>query len=331
MLKIKTEDLNYKLNKSNIAQNPYRASNNSKLLISDTKEIIKFKNINKILDKKSVFVFNKSSVIDVRILTEKLDTKGKIEIFILNKKNETTAVCLIKMNSKKIIKKTYKTINFNFKIIEIIDNTYIVQFNKSVNQIIKNYGITPLPPYIEDKKYKYKYYKTDFSRGGFSTASPTAGLHFSNNLIKKISKNNNIIKYLNLDVGIGTFKPIDTEYIDDFDIHSEFYNIKKNDFKEIINLKNEGYEIYSVGTTVLRTLETVYLNKKYNGKTNLYITPGFKFNVCDYLITNFHAPKSTLLLIVLTIYGNKWKELYKYAQDNNMKFLSFGDAVLFKI
>ena len=235
------------------------------------------------------------------------------------------------MNSKKIIKKTYKTINFNFKIIEIIGNTYIVKFNKSVNQIIKNYGITPLPPYIEDKKYKYKYYKTDFSRGGFSTASPTAGLHFSNNLIKKISKNNNIIKYLNLDVGIGTFKPIDTEYIDDFDIHSEFYNIKKNDFKEIINLKNEGYEIYSVGTTVLRTLETVYLNKKYNGKTNLYITPGFKFNVCDYLITNFHAPKSTLLLIVLTIYGNKWKELYKYAQDNNMKFLSFGDAVLFKI
>ena len=230
MLKIKTEDLNYKLNKSNIAQNPYRASNNSKLLISDTKEIIKFKDINKIINKKSVFVFNKSSVIDVRILTEKLDTKGKIEIFILNKKNETTAVCLIKMNSKKIIKKTYKTINFNFKIIEIIDNTYIVQFNKSVSQIIKNYGITPLPPYIEDKKYKYKYYKTDFSSGGFSTASPTAGLHFSNNLIKKISKNNNIIKYLNLDVGIGTFKPIDTEYIDDFDIHSEFYNIKKDDF-----------------------------------------------------------------------------------------------------
>ena len=110
-----------------------------------------------------------------------------------------------------------------------------------------------------------------------------------------------------------------------------FIILKKNDFKEIINLKNEGYEIYSVGTTVLRTLETVYLNKKYKGKTNLYITPGFKFNVCDYLITNFHAPKSTLLLIVLTIYGNKWKELYKYAQDNNMKFLSFGDAVLFKI
>ena len=86
-----------------------------------------------------------------------------------------------------------------------------------------------------------------------------------------------------------------------------------------------------MGTTVLRTLETVYLNKKYKGKTNLYITPGFKFNVCDYLITNFHSPKSTLLLIVLTIYGNKWKELYKYAQDKNMKFLSFGDAVLFKI
>ena len=331
MLKIKTEDLNYNLNKSSIAQKPYKVSNNSKLLISDTKEIIKFKDINKIVNKKSVFVFNKSSVIDVRILTKKLDTKGKIEIFILNKKNETTVVCLIKMNTKKIINKTYKTMNFNFKIIEIIDNTYIVQFNKSVNQIIESYGITPLPPYIEDKKYKYKYYKTDFSNGGFSTASPTAGLHFSNNLIKKISKNNNIIKYLNLDVGIGTFKPIDTEYINDYDIHSEFYNIKKKDFEEIINLKNEGYEIYSVGTTVLRTLETVYLNKKYNGKTNLYITPGFKFNVCDYLITNFHAPKSTLLLIVLTIYGNKWKELYKYAQDNNMKFLSFGDAVLFKI
>ena len=150
-------------------------------------------------------------------------------------------------------------------------------------------------------------------------------------MISKLEKQNKIIKYINLDIGIGTFKPIDTNFIEDHKVHNENYFIKKNDYKEILKLKEDGYKIYAVGTTVLRTLETVINTKNYKGSTDLYIKPGYQFKLVDFLITNFHAPNSSLLSIVLSIYGKEWKELYMYAQTNKLKFLSFGDAVLFKI
>ena len=139
------------------------------------------------------------------------------------------------------------------------------------------------------------------------------------------------IDYINLDIGLGTFKPISTDYVEDFNIHSENYEINKNTFDNIVKKKEIGYKIYCVGTTTLRALEYAFINSKLKGSNDLFITKGFKFNIADFLITNFHAPKSTLISIVQAIYGDKWKELYKYAIDRNLKFLSFGDAVLFKI
>ena len=198
-------------------------------------------------------------------------------------------------------------------------------------QIINNYGRTPLPPYIEDMDYKYKHYKTFFSENGFSVAASTAALHFTPYLFQKLEKKEIDIKFLNLDIGLGTFKPISTEYVEDYDIHSEDYEIKEETYHEIINKKRNGYNIVCVGTTTLRTLEHVYKTSKFKGKTDLFITNRFKFNVADYLITNFHAPKSSLLSIVQAIYGDSWKKLYDFALENNMKFLSFGDAVMFKI
>ena len=331
MNKTPTNELSYKLSKDNIAQERYKNPEDSRLLIAETKEIIQFKDLISVTSEKAVFVLNKSTVRNVRLKTNKIDSGGKLEIFILNKISDYECECLLNFSGKKTKGLEITTNIVKFKIIEKNNDTYKISTDIKVDTLIENYGITPLPPYIRDDVRKYEYYKTDFSSGGFSVAASTAGLHFNNKMISKLEKQNKIIKYINLDIGIGTFKPIDTNFIEDHKLHNENYFIKKNDYKEILKLKEDGYKIYAVGTTVLRTLETVINTKNYKGSTDLYIKPGYQFKLVDFLITNFHAPNSSLLSIVLSIYGKEWKELYMYAQTNKLKFLSFGDAVLFKI
>ena len=331
MNKTPVSDLDYELPVGSIAQEPYRNPEDSKILDASTKEIYKFLDIDKLIDSKSLLLFNSSQVIDVRIKTRKIKTDGQFEIFILEILGKNTAICLIKTRGKKILNEEIFLENFNLTLVSQEKDKFEVIFSMSVLDIIQNYGITPLPPYIADEEHKYKYYKNFFSNKGFSTASSTAGLHFTPNIFKKLTNKGIEIDYINLDIGLGTFKPISTDYVEDFNIHSENYEINKNTFENIVKKKEIGYKIYCVGTTTLRALEYAFINSKLKGTNDLFITKGFKFNIADFLITNFHAPKSTLISIVQAIYGDKWKELYKYAIDRNLKFLSFGDAVLFKI
>ena len=331
MNKTPVSDLDYELPVGSIAQEPYRNPEDSKILDASTKEIYKFLDIDKLIDSKSLMLFNSSQVIDVRIKTRKIKTDGQFEIFILEILGKNTAICLIKTRGKKILNEEILLENFNLTLVSQEKDKFEVIFSMSVLDIIQNYGITPLPPYIADEEHKYKYYKNFFSNKGFSTASSTAGLHFTPNIFKKLTNKGIEIDYINLDIGLGTFKPISTDYVEDFNIHSENYEINKNTFDNIVKKKEIGYKIYCVGTTTLRALEYAFINSKLKGSNDLFITKGFKFNIADFLITNFHAPKSTLISIVQAIYGDKWKELYKYAIDRNLKFLSFGDAVLFKI
>ena len=331
MNKTPVSDLDYELPVGSIAQEPYRNPEDSKILDASTKEIYKFLDIDKLIDSKSLLLFNSSQVIDVRIKTRKIKTDGQFEIFILEILGKNTAICLIKTRGKKILNEEIFLENFNLTLVSQEKDKFEVIFSMSVLDIIQNFGITPLPPYIADEEHKYKYYKNFFSNKGFSTASSTAGLHFTPNIFKKLTNKGIEIDYINLDIGLGTFKPISTDYVEDFNIHSENYEIDKNTFENIVKKKEIGYKIYCVGTTTLRALEYAFINSKLKGSNDLFITKGFKFNIADFLITNFHAPKSTLISIVQAIYGDKWKELYKYAIDRNLKFLSFGDAVLFKI
>ncbi len=331
MNKTPVSDLDYELPVGSIAQEPYKNPEDSKILDASTKEIYKFLDIDKLIDSKSLLLFNSSQVIDVRIKTRKIKTDGQFEIFILEILGKNTAICLIKTRGKKILNEEILLENFNLTLVSQEKDKFEVIFSMSVLDIIQNYGITPLPPYIADGEHKYKYYKNFFSNKGFSTASSTAGLHFTPNIFKKLTNKGIEIDYINLDIGLGTFKPISTDYVEDFNIHSENYEIDKNTFENIVKKKEIGYKIYCVGTTTLRALEYAFINSKLKGSNDLFITKGFKFNIADFLITNFHAPKSTLISIVQAIYGDKWKELYKYALDRNLKFLSFGDAVLFKI
>ena len=325
------DDLDYNLETSSIAQNRYIEPKNSKLLISESKNIIKFSQYIETLQEQSVFIFNKSTVRNVRIKTNKVDTQGKVELFVLVIKNDYQAEVLIKSSGKIKIGDTLITEIAEIKILNKDASTYTIEFSENVNSLIDRFGTVPLPPYIKDDSSKYKDYINEFSSGGFSVASSTAGLHFTLDMIEQLKFNGHEVIFINLDINLGTFKPIDTEIVENYKIHSEYYRIEESDYKKILTLKQSGYKIVQVGTTVLRTLETVFNTGVYEGMSNLFITPGYKFNIGDYLITNFHAPKSTLLSIVKSIYGDNWKELYEYAQNNNLKFLSFGDAVIFKI
>ena len=320
----------YNLPKESINQNPYKNPNKSKLLVAESDEIIEFKNISSLIKSPSLFVLNKSTVRNVRIQTKK-KSQGTIEIFFLEILGKNIAKCLIRSSDTKKLNKQYDLEIFSFKIIKIINDTFHIHTNKSINEIIDEYGKTPLPPYIEDNSKKYKYYNNQFSDGGFSVASPTAGLHFTNKQINLLENQGHEFVYINLDVNIDTFKPVTAEYLHEHDIHEENYSIENSDFNKILDAKNNNVDIYCVGTTSLRAIESAYLTGNLSGSTNYFIYPDSKINVPNYLITNFHAPKSSLLSIVACIYGDKWKSLYENAIKSGLKFLSFGDAVIFKV
>jgi S-adenosylmethionine:tRNA ribosyltransferase-isomerase len=326
----KSEIFDYHLPSESINQNPYKDPNDSKLLIANKRDIITFESLPSIINKPSLFILNKSTVQNVRVKTNKL-TGGSIEIFFLEILEDKIAKCLIKSSDKKHLNKQYNLNIFDFEIIDINNDTFHIKTSLNIDEILSNHGKTPLPPYIEDNENKYKYYNNQFSDGGFSVASPTAGLHFTNNLIKQLEKDGHEFVYINLDVNIDTFKPVTSEYLDQHNIHEEKYRILEIDFNKIMNAKELGIDIYCVGTTSLRTIETAYLTNNLAGKTDYFIFPDTKINIPDYLITNFHAPKSSLLSIVSAIYGNEWTELYKHALESGIKFLSFGDAVLFEV
>ena len=326
---IKSSLFNYELPKSSINQIPYQNPLDSKLLIAESKKIIYFKDLAQHIEKDSLFIFNKSTVQKVRILTEK-KSGGSIEIFIIKKINDRKAQCLLKSSDKKLMNKQYQTDIVNFEITDIDDGSFVCLFDKNIDDLINNFGVLPLPPYIKDSPDKREFYNNEFSDQGFSVAAPTAGLHFTNKLIKGFKKENIETAFVNLDVNIDTFKPIKNVNLNDHKIHNEYYSIEDNEFNKILSYKNSNRSIYCIGTTTLRAIETAYITKELKGKTDLFILPDTKINVPNYLITNFHAPMSSLLSIVQNVYGDNWKELYKYAIDQGLKFLSFGDAVLFE-
>ena len=326
---IKSSLLNYELPASSINQQPYENPLDSQLLIADNKEIILFKQFPDYVESDSLFVFNKSTVRKVRILTEK-NTGGSIEIFITKKLDDFEAICLLKSSDKKIKNKAYQTNLFNFQIQDVLDDAFSCIFDMKIDDIINKYGILPLPPYIIDNPKKRKFYNNQFSDNGFSIAAPTAGLHFTNDLIENLKNKNIKTAFINLDVNLDTFKPVKSENLSDHNIHKEFYSIDNTEYNKIISYKESNKNIYCVGTTTLRAIETAYNTENLVGNTDLFILPDTKINLPTHLITNFHAPMSSLLSIVQNAYGDNWKELYKYAIDQGLKFLSFGDAVLFK-
>ena len=280
---------------------------------------------------------NNTSVLPARLFGKK-ETGGEVEVFLERIIGETTA--LVQIRSSRSPKTGTPIIVENnehrYKLYckERKEGFFIVDFQEDPKKIFNSLGHIPLPPYIKRKietedrrRYQTVYENKDYQE---SVAAPTAGLHFDNLLLRKIEKIGAKIRYINLTVGAGTFQPVKAENIKDHKIHSEYISVSKELVTEIINTKKIGGNIIAVGTTSLRAIETVFSKKldKFEGLTDIFIYPGYEFKAVDKLITNFHLPKSTLLMLVAAFIGfDRMKELYEIAIKKRYRFLSYGDAM----
>ena len=335
---MKTSDFDYYLPEELIANYPLDSRSSSRLLIhSDKVEHKHFSNIVDYLSSGDLLVVNNTSVIPARIFGTK-ESGGAVEIMLERIMEDNKA--LVQMRSSRTIK-TGTLINLDSYQVKCIDrqkNFYLLQFDLSPLEVFNAIGHVPLPPYIkrDDQDLDKDRYATVYENKELqeSVAAPTAGLHFDDELLEKIKNKGVRIASVNLSVGAGTFQPVKTENIEEHDIHSEYIEVSD----EVINLVNEtkqlGNKIFAVGTTATRALETAYMNNSkigYSGYTKLFIYPGYKFKVVDRLITNFHLPRSSLLMLVSAFIGyDNMRQLYKIAIDERYRFLSYGDAMLLK-
>lgn len=340
--KIPLKKFDYELPKNLIGQKPIKPRDSARLLILDKKsgkiEHKKFFNFVDYLNAGDVLVLNSSKVIPARLIGRKTTVLanqlgGQIEIFLLHKYNANYWQALIG-GKIKIGQEILFSKNIKAKIIKKHDDkSWLVKFNASDKKIF-SIGQVPLPPYIKEKS-KMDDYQTVYAQSPGSVAAPTAGLHFTKKLLNHLNKKGVKIEYITLHVGLGTFMPVKSEYIQDHKMHSEFTILNKKTAEIINQAKKSGHKIIAVGTTSLRALEACTDNRGFikpqSGWVNIFIYPGYKFKIIDSLITNFHLPKSTLLILVSALADEKFiKKSYQEAIKKKYKFFSFGDAMFIK-
>ena len=336
-MKLKLSDFDYNLPKELIAKYPVEPRDACRLMVLDRKtqkiEHRIFRDIIDYLQEGDLLVLNDTKVIPARLQGKK-ETGAKIEVFLLRPITENRWEVLIK-NIKRL-KPGQKVIfgeDFSAKLIEKYEEgKALVEFEgEDINALIKKYGHIPLPPYIEreDEEKDKDYYQTVFARKEGAVASPTAGLHFTKELLDKLEKKGVKKTFVTLHVGLGTFRPIQTEDITKHKMHEEYYYIPEETLKLILETKEKGKSVVAVGTTVVRTLETYAQTGKTEGFSDIFIYPPYQFKMVDRLITNFHLPKSTLLLLVSAFAGKDFIfRAYKEAVRKKYRFFSYGDAML---
>jgi len=335
---MKTSAFDYYLPEELIANYPLERRSSSRLLIQSEKVEHKFfTDIVDYLNDGDLLVLNKTSVIPARVYGAK-DSGGAVEVMLERILEDNKA--LVQMRSSRSIKiGTFINLDsYKAKCIDRKKNFFILQFERSPLEVFNSIGHIPLPPYIRrlDEEIDKERYATVYEDKQLqdSVAAPTAGLHFDDELLETIKKMGVRIVSVNLSVGAGTFQPVKTENIEDHDIHSEYVEVSDEVVDKVNKTKALGNKVIAVGTTATRALETAFMNnskKGYSGYTKLFIYPGYKFQAVDRLITNFHLPKSSLLMLVSAFIGyDNMKQLYKIAVDKKYRFLSYGDAMLLK-
>lgn len=338
------EEYNYDLPEKFIAQVPLKNRNDSKLLLLDKengniKEEI-FKNIVNYLKKGDVLVLNDTKVIPARIIGEKIDTKAVIELLLLKDVEGDIWECLARPGKRLHVGTiiTFGNDLLKAEVIEKLDEGIVhvkLIYDGILMEILDKLGTMPLPPYIHEKLSDQSRYQTVYAKNLGSAAAPTAGLHFTKELLEEIKNKGIEILYVTLHVGLGTFRPVEVTDITKHNMHSEYYIMTKDVANKLNKAKSEGRNIYAVGTTSTRVLETVASKygefKECSGDTNIFIYPGYTFKAIDGLITNFHLPQSTLLMLVSALSKKEYiLNAYEYAKINNFRFFSFGDAMFIK-
>ena len=340
---MKTEDFNYYLPEELIAQTPLKNRDESRLMVLDkTTGEIEHKHFYDIIDyleEGDVLVLNDTKVLPARLHGIKESTGSHIEILMLKELESDSWECLARP-AKRI--SVGDTIDFGgllkatcTQVKEEGIRTFKLSYQGILYEILDKLGEMPLPPYIHEKLKDKDRYQTVYAKEVGSAAAPTAGLHFTPELLDRIAKKGIKIEYITLHVGLGTFRPVTSENVLDHQMHSEYYIMSKETADTLNEAKKNGNMIVSVGTTSTRTLETV-VNlygefKECSGWTNIFIYPGYKFKAIDYLITNFHLPKSTLVMLVSALAGREnILNAYNIAVKERYRFFSFGDAMLIK-
>ena len=334
------ETYNYDLDESLIAQTPIKERDHSKLLVvnknnGNYKDEV-FYNIINYLHEGDTLVLNNTKVLPSRIIGYKIDTNAKIEVLLLKELDKDIWECLVRPQKRvKFGTKIKFEDNFECEVLEVLnDGITHVKFNYTgiFVEHLNSVGAMPLPPYIHEKLKDNDRYNTVYAKVVGSAAAPTAGLHFTNELLSEIKDKGIDILYVTLNVGLGTFRPVTENDITNHDMHSELYEISEDVANKLNKAKKDGRRIICVGTTSLRTLEANI--QKYNEfkstteETNIFIYPPHEFKSCDALITNFHLPKSTLVMLVSAFSSvDIIKEAYMHAQSKKYKFFSFGDAM----
>ena len=339
-LKVKVSEFNYELPEELIAQTPIEKRDESRLMVLNRKqqtiEHKTFKNIIDYLEPGDVLVRNNTKVIPARLYGKK-ETGANVEFLLLNRIEEDFWEVMVRPGRKLPVgtKVTFGDGLLEAEILELLnDGNRKVKFSYDgiFNEILDKIGLMPLPPYIKEKLEDKKRYQTVYAQYEGSAAAPTAGLHFTEELLKKIQEKGVEIANVTLHVGIGTFRPLKVEKIEDHDMHTEHFYIKEEDVEKINNAKKNGKRVIAIGTTSCRVLESIAneegLVKPYEGDTQIFIYPGYKFKCIDGLITNFHLPESTLIMLVSALAGKEYiMKAYNEAVKEKYRFFSFGDAM----
>lgn len=331
-----TSDFDYSLPPERIAQTPLEPRHSSRLLVMDRHsgalEHRIFWDLPDFLHKNDLLVMNDTRVIPARIFAKKMPDGGKVELLLLKKQSDHVWEALV--GGKGLMKGKQVIVNDGLiaSISEVLDGSKrLIKFSEPVEPHLNRIGNVPLPPYIHETLADPERYQTIYSRQPGSAAAPTAGLHFSPELLAKIKDMEVRLAYVDLHVGLDTFAPVTEEMADEHHIHTEWCELPQETVDLINNTREIGGRVIAIGTTSVRTLESAALQGQIStfiGPTNLFIIPGFQFQVVDAMITNFHLPKSTLLMLVSAFAGREHiLSAYHTAIDLKYRFFSFGDAM----
>ncbi|MBE6008590.1 MAG: tRNA preQ1(34) S-adenosylmethionine ribosyltransferase-isomerase QueA [Lachnospiraceae bacterium] len=341
---MKTSDFYYDLPEELIAQTPLEDRTSSKLMVVDKKtgelEHKHFYDILDYLEEGDCLVLNDTKVIPARLIGERKGTGARVEFLLLNRLdiNRWETLVYPGKKAKPGYEITFGNGLLNATVIDVVDGgKRIVEFSYegTFENILDKLGEMPLPPYITHKLEDKNRYQTVYAVHEGSAAAPTAGLHFTDELLKKIEQKGIKIARVTLHVGLGTFRPVKVENVLEHEMHSEFYNVEQSQADIINNAKKNGKRIISVGTTSTRTLESCAdengMIQAGCGDTSIFIYPGYKFKAIDCLITNFHLPESTLIMLVSALAGKENVfNAYNTAVKERYRFFSFGDAMFLK-
>ena len=341
---MKVSDFYFELPEELIAQYPLEKRDSSRLMVLDKKtgeiEHRKFHDILEYLNEGDTLVLNNTRVLPARLIGEKEETGGKIEFLLLKRIEGDKWECLAKPGRKAKVGTVFTFGDGKLKAIvrEIgEEGNRIIEFKYDgiFEQVLDELGQMPLPPYIHEKLEDKERYQTVYSKEKGSAAAPTAGLHFTEELLKEIKDKGVNIAYLTLHVGLGTFRPVKVDDVNNHVMHSEYYHLDKENAELINKTKEAGKRVIAVGTTSSRTLETIGDEngrvREQSGWTDIFIYPGYKFKIVDNLITNFHLPESTLIMLVSALAGqDNIMNAYNTAVKEKYRFFSFGDSMFIK-